>query len=142
MVVNYFRRGLTPEQEEVEDKHAEEILNRKKEDFIQGRITHDEMVEALLLGHPSTYALFQFRYQEALKNPSALTKTTQPMCKSQRCAVVLTADAVSTMLHVLSMLGASFPDGTTAPAIAFELPWTERPKPAVLTDFIARQSKL
>ena len=142
ITVNYFRRGLTPAQEEVEDKHAEEILNRKKEDFLQGRITHDEMVEALLLGHPSTYALFQFRYQEALKNPSSLTKTTQPMCKQQRCAVVLTADAVSSMLHVLSMLGAAFPDGTTAPALAFELPWTERPKPAVLTDFIARQSKL
>jgi hypothetical protein len=142
ITVNYFRRGLTREQEDVEEKHRVEILNRKKEDFIQGRITHDEMVEALLLGHPSTYALFQFRYQEALKNPSALSKTTAPMCEAQRCAVVLTADAVSSVLHVVSMLGASFPDGTTAPGIAFELPWTARPKPAELTEFIARQQEL
>ncbi len=140
--VNYFRRGLTQEQEVVEEKHRVDILNRKKEDFLQGRITHDEMVEALLLGHPSTYALFQFRYQEALKNPSALSKTVSPMCQSQRCAVVLTADSVSSVLHVISMLGASFPDGSTSPALAFELPWTERPKPAELTDFIARQQDL
>jgi hypothetical protein len=140
--VNYFRRGLTQEQEVVEEKHRVEILNRKKEDFLQGRITHDEMVEALLLGHPSTYALFQFRYQEALKNPSALSKTVSPMCQSQRCAVVLTADSVSSVLHVISMLGASFPDGSTSPALAFELPWTERPKPAELQEFIARQQDL
>ena len=142
ITVNYFRRGLTQELEVVEEKHRVEILNRKKEDFIQGRITHDEMIEALLLGHPSTYALFQFRYQEALKNPSALSKTTSPMCQSQRCAVVLTADAVSSVLHVVSMLGAAFPDGSTAPALAFELPWSERPKPAELTEFIARQQEL
>lgn len=142
ITVNFFRRGLTQEQEVVEEKHRVEILNRKKEDFLQGRITHDEMVEALLLGHPSTYALFQFRYQEALKNPSALSKTVSPMCQAQRCAVVLTADGVSSMLHVLSLLGSAFPDGSTAPALAFELPWSERPKPAELTEFIARQQEL
>jgi hypothetical protein len=28
------------------------------------------------------------------------------------------------------------------PVISFEQPWTERPKPAVLADFIAQQQKL
>jgi len=140
--VNFFRRGLTQEQEAVEDKHRAEILSRKKEDFLQGRITHDDMVEALLLGDPSTYALFQFRYQEALKSPSALSKTMAPFCSKQRCGIVLTADPISPVLHIVTMLGAAFPDGNTAPALAFEMPWTERPKPAQLAEFIATQQKL
>jgi hypothetical protein len=137
--INFFRRGLTAAQEAEEDKMRAQILARKKEDFIQGRITHDEMVETLLLGDPSTYALFQFRYQEGLKNPSALSKTMGPVCHSERCAVVLTADAVTPMVHVLSLLGAAFPDGTPLPELSFETPWTERPKPAVLSEWIAQQ---
>ena len=140
--INFFRRGLTQEQEAVEDKHRGDILARKKEDFLQGRITHDEMGEALLLGDPSTYALFQFRYQEALKSPSALTKTMAPFCGKQRCGIVLTADPISPVLHIVTMLGAAFPDGTTPPALAFEMPWTEHPKPAVLAEFIETQQKL
>jgi hypothetical protein len=140
--INFFRRGLTPAQEADEEKLREQLLSRKKEDFIQGRITHDEMVEALLLGHPSTYALFQFRYQEALKNGSALTKTMAPMCHKDKCGIVVTADTITHMLNVITMLAAAFPDGTQMPAIAFEQPWTERPKPAVLSEWIEQQSKL
>ena len=138
--IDFFRRGLTPVQEADEEKMRAQVLARKKEDFLQGRITHDEMVEAILLGDPSTYALFQFRYQEGLKSPSALTKTMAPMCHKERCGMVLTADAITPMLNVLSMIGAAFPDGTPMPAFAFEMPWTERPKPAVLSEWIAQQS--
>jgi biopolymer transport protein ExbD len=139
--VDFYRRGLTPEQEADEDKVQAQILARKKEDVLQGRITHDEMVEALLLGDPSTYALFQFRNQEALRAPSALTKTMAPACHKERCGVLLAADKITPMLNVVSMVGAAFPDGTPMPAFAFEQPWTERPKPAVLTDFIEQQMK-
>jgi hypothetical protein len=140
--INFFRRGLSPAQEADEEKLREQLLSRKKEDFLQGRITHDDMVEALLLGHPSTYALFQFRYQEALKNGSALTKTMAPICHKEKCGLVVTADPITHMLNVVTMLAAAFPDGTTMPAIAFEQPWTERPKPAVLSEWIEQQSKL
>jgi hypothetical protein len=142
--IDFFRRGLTPQQEAVEDKNRARILATKKEDFLQGRISHDDMVEALLLGDPSTYALFQFRYQEALKSPSkgpsALAKTMAPMCHKQRCGIVLTADIITPLLNVVSMIGAAFPDGTQMPMFAVELPWTERPKPAVLSEWIAQQS--
>jgi hypothetical protein len=140
--IDFFRRGLTPAQEVDEEKMRAQVLARKKEDFLQGRITHDDMVEAILLGDPSTYALFQFRYQEALKSPSALTKTMAPMCHAERCAVLVAGDTVVATLNVLSMIGAAFPDGTPAPALAFEMPWTERPKPPVLAEFIAQQQAL
>jgi hypothetical protein len=140
--IDFFRRGLTPVQEADEEKMRAQILSRKKEDFLQGRISHDDMVEAIMLGDPSTYALFQFRYQEALKNTSAMTKTMAPMCHAERCGVVVSGDAVVATLNVVSMIGAAFPDGTPAPAIAFEQPWTERPKPAVLAEFIAQQQAL
>jgi hypothetical protein len=140
--INFFRRGLTQAQEVEEDKMRAKILAKKKEDFLQGRITHDDMVEALLLGDPSTYALFQFRYQEALKRPSAITKTMAPMCHGEKCALVITADSVTATLNVLSLVGAAFPDGTPMPQVSFELPWTERPKPAVLSEWIETQSKL
>jgi hypothetical protein len=138
--IDFYRRGLSAQQEVEEDKARARILSAKKEDFLQGRISHDDMVEALLLGDPSTYALFQFRYQEALKGPSALSRTMAPMCHKDRCGMVLTADSITNMLNVLSMIGAAFPDGTPMPAFAFEMPWTERPKPAVLSEFIAQQS--
>jgi hypothetical protein len=140
--INFFRRGLTPEQEAEEEKMRERLLAIKKEDFLQGRIDHDEMVEALLLGDPSTYALFQFRYQTALKSPSALTKTMAPMCHKERCNLIITADSITAVLNVMTMLAASFPDGTPMPVISFEQPWTERPKPAVLAEFIEQQRKL
>lgn len=129
--VDFYRRGLTPEQEADEEKKRLSHLARKKEDFLQGRISHDDMVEILLLGDPSTQALFQFRYQEALTAPSALTATMAPMCHSMKCGVVVAAETITPMVNVLSMLGAAFPDGTPAPAYAFEQPWTKKPKVTV-----------
>lgn len=137
--VNFFRRGLTPAQEKEEEKKLTAQLNAKKEDFLQGRITEEEMIEALLLGDPSTYALFQFRYQEALTNPSPLQNTMAPMCQGKKCGVVMVAHNTSPMVRVTSLLGAAFPDGTPAPAIAFEMPWTKKTPPADLAEFIAEQ---
>ena len=42
--IDFFRRGLTAEQEADEEKQRLQHLSRKKEDFLQGRISHDDMV--------------------------------------------------------------------------------------------------
>jgi hypothetical protein len=129
--VDFYRRGLTAEQEADEEKKRNQYLAQKKEDFLQGRIDHDTMVEILLLGDPSTQALFQFRYGEALQGPSPITQTMAPMCHSTKCGVVISAETITPMLNVLSLVGAAFPDGTQMPAVAFEQPWTQKPKIAV-----------
>lgn len=140
--VNFFRRGLTSEQEAAETVKREQQLAAKKEDYLQGRISREDLEELILLGHPSTYALFQFRYAEALAAPSALTKTIAPVCHAERCGIVVTSTNVTEVLKVVSMIGAAFPDGTTLPTLAFEMPWTEKPKPADLEAFIAQQQAL
>jgi len=137
--VNFFRRGLTPAQEREEEVKRRKELAKKKESFLQGHISHDEMVEYLLLGDPSTQALFQFRYQEALAAPSALSGTIAPLCGQERCGVLIAADKISPMVRVVSLMGAAFPDGTTAPAYAFEMPWTKRPIPTGLPEWAARE---
>ena len=95
-----------------------------------------------MLGRPATYALFQFRYQEALSKTSPITGTIAPVCRSKECGVVVTADKVTRFVNLISLIGAAFPDGTPTPGFAFEMPWTERPKPADLAEFIETQSNL
>lgn len=137
--INFFRRGLNAAQEHDEEVKRRQELNKKKEQFLQGHLTHEQMVEYLLLGDPSTQALFQFRYQEALSAPSALTETIAPLCRSERCGIEVAADEISPMVRVITMLGAAFPDGTTSPAYAFEMPWTKKPKPTGLPEWAARE---
>jgi len=127
--IDFFRRGLTPEQEHAEEQTWARQLSAKKEDFLQGRISRDDMVELLLRGDPSTQALFQFRYGESLAGPSALSRTMAPMCHTERCGVVISADPITPIVRVVNMVGAAFPDGKLAPIFAFEMPWTKRPKP-------------
>jgi len=124
--VDFYQRGLSADQEKAEEQKRAKELAKKKEDFLQGRIAHDDMVKFLLLGDPSTQALFQFRYQEALSAPSSLTNTMAPLCHQEKCGVVVAADEVSPMVRVVSMMGAAFPDGTPQPAYAFEMPWTKK----------------
>jgi hypothetical protein len=127
--VDFFRRGLTDAQQHDEYDKRRRYIATKKEDYLQGRLSHDDLVEILLLGEPSEYALFQFRYQEGLKKgKSAIGATMAPICGSTRCGVVLSADPISPIVRVTSLIGAAFPDGTQAPAWAFEMPWTPRPK--------------
>ena len=97
------------------------------------------MVEYLLLGDPSTQAFFQFRYQEALAHPSALTDTIGAICHQQKCGVEISADKVSPMVRVVSQMGAAFPNGMQQPAYAFEMPWTKRPPPTGLPEWAARE---
>jgi hypothetical protein len=137
--INFFQRGLSPQQEHEEELKRTKELAKKKEQFLQGHITHDQMVEYLLLGDPATQALFQFRYNEALVQPSTLTATMAPMCHQDRCGIVVAADKISAMVRVMSLLGAAFPDGTPSPAYAFEMPWTKKPVPAGLPEWAARE---
>lgn len=137
--IDFYQRGLTPEQQKDEEKARAKELAQKKEQFLQGHLSHDEMVEYLLLGDPSTQALFQFRYNEALIPHSALTQTIAPICHQDKCGVVVSADSISQMVRVVSLLGAAFPDGTPAPAYAFEMPWTKRPPPTGLPEWAQRE---
>jgi len=140
--VNFFRRGLSEEQQIDEEEKRAALVARKKDDFLNGRITEDEMIETLLLGRPATYALFQFRYQEALSKPSPITGTIAPVCRSRECGVVVTADPQTRFVNLLSLIGAAFPDGTPMPGLGFDMPWTERPKPADLEAFNERLAAL
>jgi biopolymer transport protein ExbD len=137
--VNFYRRGLTPAQEHDEEVKRTKELAKKKESFLQGHISHEDMVEFLLLGDPSTQAFFQFRYQEALAHPSALTDTIGALCHTQKCGIEISADKISPMVRVVSQMGASFPNGTQQPAYAFEMPWTKRPPPTGLPEWAARE---
>jgi hypothetical protein len=137
--INFFQRGLTPDQQHEEEMRRNKDLAKKKEQFLQGHMTHEQMVSYLLLGDPATQALFQFRYQEALSAPSALTGTIAPLCQGERCGVTVAADSISPMVRVFSMIGAAFPDGATGPAFAFEMPWTQKPKPTGLPEWAQRE---
>jgi hypothetical protein len=137
--VNFFQRGLSEDQQRDEEIRRNKELAKKKEQFLQGHLTHEEMVEFLLLGDPATQALFQFRYQEALASPSSLTSTIAPICHQEKCGVVVVADPISQLVRVLSLMGSAFPDGTPAPAYAFEMPWTKRPTPTNLPEWVQRE---
>jgi hypothetical protein len=127
--VNFFRRGLTDAQQRDEYEKRAKYVASKKEDYLQGRLSHDDLVEILLLGEPSEYALFQFRYQEALKKgQTAIGATIAPLCSKTRCGIVLSSDRFTPVVRMTTLIGAAFPDGTSAPAFAFEMPWTPRPK--------------
>ena len=120
---------MTDAQQRDEYEKRAKYVASKKEDYLQGRLSHDDLVEILLLGEPSEYALFQFRYQEALKKDhSAISATLAPLCSKTRCGIVLSSDRFSPIVRMTSLIGAAFPDGTQAPAFAFEMPWTPRPK--------------
>jgi hypothetical protein len=127
--VNFFRTGLTPEELAAEEKRRNAELATKKEDFIQGRgVTKTDLEKELLEGDPADQALFQFRADEALADKSAITELMKPLCGPKACGTVVSADGNTLMIRVVSLIGAAFPDGSAPPTLAFELPWTEKPK--------------
>lgn len=128
--VNFFRVGLTPEQLAAEQKAQAAELAKKKEDVVQGRVKQTDVEEELLAGPPADEALFQFRAREAVeaKQGSVLTQVMQPLCGSKACGAVVSADSNTLAVRVISLIGAAFADGAAPPSLAFELPWTEKPK--------------
>jgi len=127
--VNFYRVGLTPEQLAAEDAARKAELATKKEDFIQGRAGKKDLVAELTEGEPATDASFQFRAREAFDSPSPVTAMMQPLCGPKACGAVVSADEPTLMVRVVSLIGAAFADGSVAPALAFELPWTKKPVP-------------
>jgi biopolymer transport protein ExbD len=95
---------------------------KKKPELIDGVKAPADPLKELEEAPPATEALFQFRAQEAVTKPSALSSTMQPVCGSSPCGVVVQGEKSTLFVRVLALLGASFPDGSPAPTVAFELP--------------------
>lgn len=71
---------------------------------------------------PATEASFQFRAQEAVAASSAISETLRPVCAQTACGVAVQGEKATLFVRLLSLIGAAFPDRTTAPIVAFELP--------------------
>ena len=126
--VDFRRVGFTAAQIAEESQQREAEIATKKKDFLDGRMKQTDLEKALLEGEPATEALFQFRDKEAFENPSAVSATLQPVCGSKACGAVVSADSNTLGVRVMSLIGAAFPDGAAPPTLAFEQPWTEKPK--------------
>jgi biopolymer transport protein ExbD len=94
---------------------------KHKPELIDGVKTTDVVAE-VEEAPPATEALFQFRAQEAVTAPSAVSETLKPVCGTTSCGVVVQAEKATLFVRMLSLLGAAFPDGTPAPRVVFELP--------------------
>jgi len=133
--VEYFRIGPPPEAAapapEEEDsapaksakkkKAAKKKKKGKKIEMIDGVPAPKDIVDEAENSPPATEALFQFRAQEAVANPSAITETVKLVCGAGPCGVVVQAEKVTSFVRVVSLLGAAFPDGTPAPHVVFEV---------------------
>lgn len=93
---------------------------KKRPDLIDGVKAPVDPLKELEEAPPATEALFQFRAQEAVTPPSALSGTLQPVCGSSACGVVVQAEKATLFVRVVGLLGAAFPDGSPAPIVAFE----------------------
>jgi len=102
---------------------APEAPKRKaKVQLIEGVKGPTDLVKELEEAPPATEASFQFRAQEAVTAPSAVSATLKPVCGTRACGVVVRSEKATLFVRVASLLGAAFPDGTPAPAVAWELP--------------------
>ena len=129
MNLNFERVGLSPEELATEEKERKAKLADHKEDVIQGRMKQTDLEKELTEGDPASDASFQFRGREAVDPPSTITQVMQPLCGTRACGAVVSAESPTMMVRVVSLIGAAFADGTAAPTLAFEMPWTEKPKP-------------
>jgi hypothetical protein len=71
---------------------------------------------------PFTTGAFSFRASVATQADSAMSMTARPVCGAAVCPTVLEADVGTNFMRVMSMIGAAFPTGSTAPRIAFRIP--------------------
>ncbi|MDH5672057.1 MAG: hypothetical protein OEZ06_07895 [Myxococcales bacterium] len=126
--VNFFRVGIQNEELSDEEKKRKAELAAKKEAFLQGRLSQTDLEKELLEGPPATEALFQFRAREALATPSPVSDTIAPLCGKKACGAVVSAELPTMSVRVVSLIGAAFPDGAAPPVLAFEQPWSEKPK--------------
>ncbi|HEY6880126.1 MAG TPA: hypothetical protein VI299_19010 [Polyangiales bacterium] len=71
---------------------------------------------------PSHEHVFTLRTDQATAEPSPISGIVKPLCSGIVCPVVLDVEGISMSGQVFGLLGAAFPDGTTAPKIAWVLP--------------------
>jgi hypothetical protein len=95
---------------------------KHKPELIDGVKAPKDVVDEIVHAPPATEALFQFRAQEALVTPSAITETIRPVCAVAACNIVVQAEKATLTVRVLSLLGAAFPDGSPVPNVIFEIP--------------------
>ncbi|HEX7480405.1 MAG TPA: hypothetical protein VF331_21570 [Polyangiales bacterium] len=111
--VDFSRVGAPP---------AEEPKKKAKAELLEGVKAPTDVVKDVEDAPPADQASFQFRAQEAVAQPSAVSSTLKPLCGSRACAVVISAEKATLFVRIASLLGAAFPEGTPAPSVAFELP--------------------
>jgi hypothetical protein len=70
---------------------------------------------------PFTTGAFSFRADEATQADSAISLTTRPVCAAAVCPTLVEADEGTSFMRVVSLVGASFPSGSTAPRLAFRM---------------------
>lgn len=126
--INFFRVGFSAEDLAAESQRREAAISQKKRDFLDGRMKQTDLeAELLKAEEPATQAFFQFRQSEVLASPSPVSATIRPLCGTSACGAVVSADPITLSVRVVSLIGAAFPDGSPPPALAFEMPWTEKP---------------
>ena len=53
---------------------------------------------------------------------SAISNMVAPVCADRQCQAIFLTDATAMSMRVISFLGATFPNGTQRPQVAFRLP--------------------
>jgi biopolymer transport protein ExbD len=71
---------------------------------------------------PVTHAVFTWKLSEATKEDSAISLTMRPLCGAKPCGALVRAEYATPGMRTLSLIGAAFPDGATAPVLMFERP--------------------
>ena len=72
---------------------------------------------------PATEGAFTVRFQESTAaDGSAISNMVAPVCADRQCQAIFLTDATAMSMRVISFLGATFPNGTQRPQVAFRLP--------------------
>jgi len=120
--LEFQRVGLSAQEQAAEEKQRKAQLTAHKEDVAQGRMNKTDLEKEMLGGPPATEASFQFRASEALNPPSVLSAVMRPLCAAKACGAVVSAESITPLVRVVSLIGAAFPDGSVLPSLAFEMP--------------------
>lgn len=89
-------------------------------EMIDGVGSADEL--AVAEAPPAEQAAFTWRYNATTDAESPVSGTMRPLCGAASCGVLLTAEALTATMRVLSFIGAAFPTGTEAPKVVFQIP--------------------
>ncbi|HEX5656498.1 MAG TPA: hypothetical protein VFX59_04850 [Polyangiales bacterium] len=104
------------------DPKKKDKKKKKKAEMLDGIKAAPEAAEEEAPPEPSHEHVFTLRTDQATADPSPISGIVKPLCSSLVCPVVLDVEGVSISGPIFGLLGAAFPDGTTAPKVAFVLP--------------------